>query len=111
MSIYGMSDNAILREIGDRLKRKRLSRNLSQKSLSENSGLIRTTVRDIEKGKNSSLLTLVQLLRSLNALEEFDSFLPEPGVSPLQLAKMKGKQRRRASPQRAASKDERKADW
>jgi transcriptional regulator with XRE-family HTH domain len=95
-----MSDNAILREIGDRLKSKRLSRNLSQQRLAENSGLNRTTVRDIEKGNNSSLLTLIQLLRGLHSPEEFDSFLPEPGVSPLQLAKMKGKQRRRASPLR-----------
>jgi len=106
-----MSDNAILREIGDRLKSKRLSRNLSQQRLAENSGLNRTTVRDIEKGNNSSLLTLIQLLRGLHSLEEFDSFLPEPGVSPLQLAKMKGKQRRRASPRKAARKDEREADW
>ena len=106
-----MSDNAILREIGDRLKNKRLSRNFSQQRLAENSGLNRTTVRDIEKGSNSSLLTLIQVLRGLNSLEEFDSFLPEPGVSPLQLAKMKGKQRRRASRRRSDRKDERKADW
>ena len=46
----------------------------------------------------------------MNALEEIDSFLPDPGVSPLQLAKMKGKERRRASPKIAdANKGE--ADW
>jgi len=31
MGVYGMSDRAILREIGHRLKRKRLEKNLSNK--------------------------------------------------------------------------------
>lgn len=92
-----MSDGAILRKIGRRVKRKRLSRNMSQQQLAEISGLSRTTIRDIENGRNSSLLTLVQVLRGLHSLEELDSFLPEPAVSPLQLARMKGKQRQRAS--------------
>ena len=43
------------------------------------------------------MLTFIQILRALDALEELDSLLPEPGISPLQLAKMKGKVRRRAS--------------
>jgi hypothetical protein len=39
MSIYGMSDRAILREIGERLKRKRLDKNVSQQKLAELAGL------------------------------------------------------------------------
>jgi transcriptional regulator with XRE-family HTH domain len=97
MNLYGMSDRAVLREIGHRLKRKRLSKNLSQQKLAELAGLNRTTISDIETGKGPSLLTLVQVLRGLNSLEEMDSFMPEPGISPLQLARMKGKQRQRAS--------------
>ena len=101
MSIYGMSDRAILREIGRRLKRKRLEKNLSQQKLADSAGLNRTTIGETERGTPFGILTLVQILRALNALEELDSFLPDPGISPLQLAKMKGKERRRASPQTA----------
>jgi transcriptional regulator with XRE-family HTH domain len=110
MNIYGMSDRAILREIGRRLKRKRLEKNLSQQRVAELAGLNRTTIRDIERGTPFGALTLVQVLRALGALEELNSFLPDPGISPLQLAKMKGKERRRASPQ-TADHDEGESDW
>ena len=110
MGIYGMSDLAILREIGRRLKRKRLEKNLPQQRLAELAGLNRTTIGDAERGSPFGVLTLIQILRTLNALEELDSFLPDPGISPLQLAKMKGKERRRASPQTTKS-DEGEFDW
>ncbi len=97
MSIYGMSDRAILREIGTRLKRKRLDKNVSQQKLAELAGLNRTTLIEIEQGNPFGMLTFIQILRALDALEELDSLLPEPGISPLQLAKMKGKARQRAS--------------
>ena len=55
------------------------------------------------------MLTLIQVLRALGGLEEkifvaeyqikLNAFLPEPGPSPLQLAKMKGRERQRASRQ------------
>lgn len=97
MSIYGMSDRAILREMGRRLKRKRLDKNMSQQELAELAGLNRTTVSEIEQGNPFAMLTFIQILRALDALEELDSLLPDPGISPLQLAKMKGKVRQRAS--------------
>ena len=110
MSIYGMSDRAILREIGRRLKRKRLDRNLSQQRLADKAGINRTTVQKIEKGTPSSILTIIGILRALEALDELNSFLPDPGLSPLQLAKMKGKERRRASRQIKENKKG-ESDW
>ena len=110
MGVYGMSDRAILREIGHRLKRRRLEKNLSQQKLAELAGLNRTTIGEVERGVPFGVLTLVQILRALKALEELDSFLPDPGISPLQLAKMKGKERRRASPRTTKSK-EGEFDW
>lgn len=110
MSIYGMSDRAILKEIGRRLKRKRLEKNFSQQKLADLAGINRTTVSDIEQGSPSGVLTLVGILRALDALDELNSFLPDPGISPLQLAKMKGKERRRASRQ-ITNKNKGKSDW
>jgi len=110
MSIYGMSDKAILREIGRRLKRKRLEKNSSQQKLAELAGLNRTTIGKIELGASFGVLTLIQILRALDALEELNSFLPDPGISPLQLAKMKGKQRYRASRQ-ISDQNEGESDW
>ncbi len=103
MDLYGMSDRAILREIGRRLRRLRLEQNLSQQSVAELAGLSRTTVSMLERGTPASILTLISLLRALRALDELDAFLPELGPSPLQLAKMKGRQRVRASRRSAAT--------
>jgi len=97
MNLHGMSDRAILKETGRRLKRRRLELNLSQQSIADRAGLNRSTVSEIERGAPASLLTLVQLLRALDSLDDLNAMLPDPGPSPLQLARLKGKQRRRAS--------------
>ncbi|MFC1596137.1 helix-turn-helix transcriptional regulator [Candidatus Margulisiibacteriota bacterium] len=98
MSVYGMSDKAILREIGQRLKRKRLVKNLTQQSLADIVGLNRMTISEIENGNIAcNMITLIQVLRALDLLNEFNVFLSEPQISPLQLARLKGKERQRAS--------------
>jgi len=97
MTIYGMSDRAVLREIGQRLKKQRLRRNLTQQNLADQAGVSRTTISDMEQGSPFQVLTLIQALRALRSLEAIEDFLPDPGISPLQLARMRGKERQRAS--------------
>ena len=97
MNMVGMSNNAIIHEIGRRVKRKRLEGNLTQQEIADLTGMSRSTVSDLERGNPFEILTLIQILRALNVLDEIDSFLPDPGISPLQLAKMRGKERQRAS--------------
>jgi len=97
MTIYGMSDKAILREIGLRLRRKRLEMNLTQQKLADVAGVNRTTISEMERGNPFGVLTLIGALRALDSLEAIDAFMPDPGISPLQLARMRGKQRQRAS--------------
>jgi len=97
MNIFGMSDKAIIKEIGRRVKRKRLESNLTQQDIADLAGISRPTVSDLERGNPFEIMTLIQVLRVLDALDEIDSFLPDPGFSPLQLAKLRGKERQRAS--------------
>ena len=105
-----MSDRAVLQEIGHRIKRKRLDKNLTQQNLANQAGLSRTTISDLERGAPAGLLTVIQVLRVLGGLEELDAFLPDPGLSPLQLARLKGRQRQRASRQPRANSEE-ESDW
>ncbi len=105
-----MSDYQILREIGRRLKRKRLEKNMTQQKIADITGLDRTTVGKVEQGTPFGVLTLVQILRGLEALEEIDAFLPEAGFSPLELARMKGMERKRASSQKPTG-NKGGADW
>lgn len=96
MNIYGKSDLEILREIARRLKQRRLNLNMPQQELADRTGLNRTTISGIELGKPFGVLTLIQILRALDVLEDLGSFVPDPGISPLQIARMKGHERRRA---------------
>lgn len=83
---------------------------MSQQSVADIAGLNRTTVSALERGAPSGLLTMIQVLRALGALDELDLFLHETGPSPLQLAKLKGKQRRRAS-RRKSGENKGGTDW
>ena len=112
VTIYGMSDQAILAEIGGRLKRRRLNRNLTQEEVADQAGLTRMTVGEFERGASSSMKTLIRILRVLEALEELENFLPDTGPSPLQLARLQGRQRQRASRKRSDSDPDREdPEW
>lgn len=111
MSYHKLNDAAVLREIGRRLRRERLNADMTQAELAERVGLSRKTVQNTEDGKNCSLETLVRILRGLDRLGQLDAFLPDPGPSPLQLARMRGKQRQRASGSRRASSAQKDDGW
>jgi transcriptional regulator with XRE-family HTH domain len=99
MDWYGMSDKAIVRDIGKRIRQMRLNKNISQKTLSEKIGIHRVTLSKIERGQRISLLTLIQIMRGLGELQRLENIIPEDIISPIQLAKLQGKKRKRASRQ------------
>ena len=94
-----MNTKQALNEIGERIKRHRLNCNLSQKEVAERAGIGLASVARLEDGKGSTLANLIRVLTALDALESLDAFLPMPSVSPIQLAKLHGRERRRASKQ------------
>ncbi len=104
MRFSGMTDKAIQEELGARIQRERLNRNQTQAELAAAAGVAERTVRYLEGGRQASLETLIRILRALGKLDGFDALLPEPGLSPLQLAKLKGRERKRAQGSRGKSK-------
>jgi putative transcriptional regulator len=97
VSFDAMGNAAILKELGDRFRRERLNRNLSQSELAAKAGLSRRTIVGAETGDGPTLETVVSMLRALGLLNHLEIFLPLVEISPVQLAKLKGKQRQRAS--------------
>jgi len=91
-----LSPAAIVEELGHRLKRARLNSNLTQAEVATRTGLNRRTILNAEKGK-AQLENFVAILVSLEMTEQLDMFLPVQEISPLQLAKLKGQERQRAS--------------
>lgn len=95
------SDEQILAELGARLARARLDRQLTQADLAEQAGVSKRTLERLEAGDSTQLLTLVRVLRVLGLLSALDGALPETQIRPLEMLKMKGQQRQRASRSRA----------
>jgi len=91
------SDIATMRFIGEFIRFHRLNQNKTQGQLAEEAGINRTTLVEFEQGKRSNTITLIQLLRALNQLEVLAPFQISKQLSPLQLAKLEQKERKRAS--------------
>ena len=98
------SDAAILKIIGEFIRHHRLNQNKTQSKLAEEAGINRTTLVEFEKGKRSNTLTLIQLLRALDKLYVLENFEIKEQISPLKLAKLEKKKRKRAS--RVSEKNE-----
>lgn len=95
---------ALAEEIGERLKQARLNRDLTQAEVAAAAGIARKTVLNAEKGK-VQLDILIAILMALDLSDQLDLFLPKQETSPLQLAKLQGKKRQRASGQRSAKSE------
>ena len=95
-----LADPAIVQKICHGLKQMRLNKNMSQSELASISGVNRVTISRMESGRAATLLTVVQILRALEKLDILNTFCEEAEVSPLELVKLKRKQRHRASVKR-----------
>ncbi len=96
MKLENMSPASIAEELGNRLKQARLNADLTQAEVASQAGLNRRTILNAEKGK-VQLENLVAILVSMEMAEQLNMFLPVQEISPVQLAKLKGRERQRAS--------------
>jgi transcriptional regulator with XRE-family HTH domain len=95
-----LTDDAILRELGGRIERTRLARNLTRQQLADEAGVGRNSVARMEAGEPLRFITVVRVLRALGFIEPLDQLIPEPEISPIDLLRRAGKTRRRASGRR-----------
>ena len=90
-------DAVILRELGERLTRRRLDRNLKQADLAAEAGVSKRTLERMEAGGATQLANLVRVCRALGLVERFEALVPELPPSPLAQLKLRGRQRKRAA--------------
>jgi putative transcriptional regulator len=105
MNFEGMSDKAVLGEFGQRVRAQRLNLNMLQTDLADKAGISRRALQNLEAGRVCTLASLIRVLRVIGSLSHLDAFLPELGPSPLQLAKLKGRERKRAGGRRRRKSD------
>ena len=114
MKIDGyLTDQAALGEIGARLARERLNRNMTQRALGDSAGVGRPTIQRIEAGEPVVLTSIIRVLRALDLLENLNVLVPEPSIAPMDLLKLQGKarQRARARPSEQRARELRPWQW
>lgn len=104
-----MNDDALVNTIGAFVKHHRITQNRTQQEIANNAGINRTTLSSLENGDVVTLSTLIQVLRVLDLLYVMDVFKIEEQISPIELAKLEQRKRRRAS--RKNDSDQHQSDW
>ena len=102
------SDEAILAEFGRRVARRRLDLQMTQAEAARQAGISKRTVERIEAGASAQLSSVVRLFRVLDLLSGLELLLPAEEPRPMELLRLKGKQRQRASSRR---RTEQPAAW
>ena len=85
-------------EIGSRLARLRLSRNVTQSTLARDSGIGLRTLRRLEAGEPSTLDTFLRVALALDLGDAILDAVPTGQIRPIERVSRAGAQRRRARP-------------
>lgn len=90
------SDLALVQQIGCFVKHQRRIMKLSQQELSQKAGISRSTLSLLERGESVNLLSLIQVLRTIDQLQHFMSaFEIQELISPMNLLKEAKKSKRK----------------
>ena len=86
-----LSDPAILKRLGERIKQHRIQMGLQQKELAEKSCVSLSTITKIEHGNPVSISLFISVLRTLCLLNNLDTLVPEVTMGPIQMKKLQMK--------------------
>lgn len=95
--LYSYSDQELIRKWGEKLKTFRLEANLSQTDLANKTGMSRSSIAEIEKGRNFSIGSLISISRALNILDKYEEFLKEEKheLTPMEIYEIEKKKKKR----------------
>jgi len=107
-----ITDEALLKLLGERLARLRLTKNLTQQQLAEQAGLGLRTVQRLERGAAATQLSgFVRVCRELGVVERFEALVPEETASPMEQLKLQGRKRQRATGKKPAARKPKPWTW
>ncbi len=98
-------------QLGERLARLRLSRNLTRDQLAKETGASSRTLARLEAGEGASLDSFIRVLLALNMESNLLAMLPDPAVRPIERVKLQGRERQRARPAQAETKPASEWAW
>lgn len=110
MKLYGTENNEIImKELGKRIQDMRISMNLTQSEMAEQSGVALRTIARIENGESVKVENVLNVLRILRVLPNLDLLIQEQVLTPTELVDY-GKKRKRVSGRKKAP-EEKKWTW
>jgi len=96
---YSLSPaSQVAKDLGQRLERLRLSRNLRRADLAAAAGLSVGTLTRLETTGRATVETLVRAMTALLLSDHLEVLLPDATLRPIERVDTGGKQRRRARP-------------
>jgi len=99
--------HVLLEDLGQRIARYRLSRNLRQEDVAEAAGLNRVTVGKLERG-GGNLETLARVMRALGLGDRILDIVPDARIRPMDSRSTSGEPRLRARPRHETGEE---APW
>ena len=84
-----------IKELGARIRHQRIAMGLKQTELAEKAAVSKDALSSLENGRSVKTETLARVLRGLGHPKALAEMLPAPVISPIDLQKLEGKQRRR----------------
>jgi transcriptional regulator with XRE-family HTH domain len=73
------------RLLGERIRRLRLRKNLTQDETAKRAGLSRRSIFSLENGRGGTVESLVRVLKALDSTDGLLAIAPEAGISPLSI--------------------------
>jgi putative transcriptional regulator len=91
-----LEESVVMRELGERVARQRLARNLRQTELAREAGIGRSALQRLEGGDPVSVGVLIRVLKALGLASNFEALLPAAEPEPIELLENRGHARQRA---------------
>ncbi|GAB1484872.1 helix-turn-helix domain-containing protein [Treponema sp.] len=91
------SIDSLMKELGNRLTQVRIVQSKTQSQVAEQAGIGKRTLERLEAGQSIQLDNFLRVLQELKLLDALDASIPEISPRPMELLKLYGKPRQRAS--------------
>lgn len=105
MRLRAQSDQALAAAVGERIQSLRLRSNISLETVAKNAAISRQTLHLLVSQGKGTLINLIAVLRAIGELERLSSLVEDVRPSPIQILRMEGKKRQRASGRRSSSNE------
>ena len=107
-----LTAQALADEIGRRLAKIRLSRNITQNSLAKSAGIGVRTLRRIEAGHRSTLDSFLRVAQALELDDHLLTAIPSHDIRPIErVDSRRGTERQRARPKKPAERNRGRGFW